>query len=81
MRPIFLTGSILLFIGFIIYQIGMTMNLKSEELIRGTLTATVSMLPAGTEIFSNSILVQSLGGVIAFIGILLCASSLAKTAG
>ena len=81
MRPIFLTGSILLFIGFIIYQIGMTMSLKSEELIRGTLTATVSMLPAGTEIFSNSILVQSLGGVIAFIGILLCASSLAKTAG
>lgn len=81
MRPIFLTGSILLFIGFIIYQIGMTMSLKSEELIRGTLTATVSMLPAGTEIFSNNILVQSLGGVIAFIGILLCASSLAKTAG
>jgi len=80
-RPIFLTGSILLFIGFIIYQIGMTMSLKSEELIRGTLTATVSMLPAGTEIFSNNILVQSLGGVIAFIGILLCASSLAKTAG
>jgi len=79
-RPIFLTGSILLFIGFIIYQIGMTMSLKSEELIRGTLTATVSMLPAGTEIFSNNILVQSLGGVIAFIGILLCASSLAKTA-
>ena len=80
MRIIFLTGSILLFIGFIIYQIGMIMSLKSEELIRGTLTATVSMLPAGTEIFSNSILVQSLGGVIAFIGILLCASSLAKTA-
>jgi hypothetical protein len=79
-RIIFLTGSILLFIGFIIYQIGMIMSLKSEELIRGTLTATVSMLPAGTEIFSNSILVQSLGGVIAFIGILLCASSLAKTA-
>lgn len=80
MRIVFLTGSILLFIGFIMYQIGMIMSLKSEELIRGTLTATVSMLPAGTEIFSNSILVQSLGGVIAFIGILLCASSLAKTA-
>jgi len=80
-RPTFLTGSILLFIGFIIYQIGTTMSLKSEELIRGTLTAMVSMLPAGTEIFSNSILAQSLGGIIVFIGILLCASSLTKTTG
>lgn len=79
MRPRFLTGSILLLVGFIIYQIGTTLSLKSEQLIRGVLMDTISPLPAGTEIFSNSILTQLMGGIVVFLGIMLCASSIAKT--
>ncbi len=78
MKLRFLVGSILLLVGFITYQIGFAMSLKSERLIRETLATAISTLPVDTTVLSNSILTESLGGVIGFIGLLLCVSSIVR---
>nr|MDO8135463.1 hypothetical protein [Candidatus Njordarchaeum guaymaensis] len=78
MRLRFIAGSILLLTGFMFHQIGFTIGLSNESLIRGTLISRLSTLPASAVILTNPILLQFLGGIIVFAGTLLCASSLVK---
>ncbi|MEM3004421.1 MAG: hypothetical protein QXO25_02785 [Candidatus Bathyarchaeia archaeon] len=77
-KPRFLVGSILLLLGFTIYQIGEVTSLKSEQLIRKAMEAALSPLPTCSMILSDSLLTRILGGAVIFVGVMLCASSLAK---
>ncbi|MBS7622061.1 hypothetical protein KEJ39_00065 [Candidatus Bathyarchaeota archaeon] len=79
MNPRFIIGSIMLLLGFTIYQIGEATSLKDEQLIRNAMEAALSLLPACSGTLSNSLLTRILGGIVIFVGVMLCASSLAKT--
>ena len=73
-----LIGGVILIIGFLMYQTGISIALESNPYTLAFLKETISFLQINLKNNIAIILIEYLGGIIAIIGFLICISSLSS---